>query len=96
MTPSDLQALADMVIALKPSDLPPAPWVLQRSLPGFIQQGWFPGGPYMTVTDNESWLRELQRDVNAGPRGARGQTGAVQADLEALAVILNKTKTEAA
>jgi hypothetical protein len=86
--PVDLQSIAEAVPKLTPADLPPTPWVLKVAPRVPIGRSVFLGGPYVTVTNNEVWLRELQRDVAAGPCGPRGKTGAVQEDLEALAGVL--------
>ena len=84
----DDAALVIMVARLTPGDLPSAPWVLKRTTPALIGKSFSLGGPFVTVTNNEVWLRALQLDVLRGPHGPRAKTGGLQADLRALAVVL--------
>jgi len=69
-------------------DLPEVPWCLKSRPARPIKGGVDPGGPYVSVTNNEAWLRELRRDVSRGPRGPRARAGGVQSDLMALARVL--------
>jgi len=91
----DLQATADLVMKLTPADLPPVPWALKVAERKVVGTGLFLGGPYVTVKDNERFLRSLQDDVAQGPDGPRARTGAIQADLVALVAVLAARKETA-
>lgn len=60
--------------AILAAPLPPAPFALD--------------GLHKTVTDAGRFLAALRRDVAMGPDGPRARTGALQADLEALAEVV--------
>jgi hypothetical protein len=65
---------------LSPASLPEPPWVLAYTPGG---QGTHPtGGPFLTVHNNEGFLRALKRDMSRGPNGPRGR--AVTEDLKLL------------
>jgi hypothetical protein len=51
------------VLALKPEQLPEAPWALKTSKDQKILRGKFFGGDYATVTNNADFLKGLQTDV---------------------------------
>jgi hypothetical protein len=52
------------------------------------------GGPFMRVTNNESYLRHLRADLAAGPSGPRGHV--VVSDLEDLRVALDNLERASA
>jgi hypothetical protein len=76
--------------SLSPSDLPEAPWALKTTKDCWIGRTFVRGGPFLTVTNNEVWLRTLQRELREGPTGPRAKAGAVQEDLFDLARVLGR------
>ena len=70
--------------SLGPSEMPETPWVLHTAPPRKIGKSRSPGGPYVTVQDNEAWLENIRSDVSKGAMGARYRYGAIQHDLHAL------------
>jgi hypothetical protein len=67
--------LADWVLLLQPSDLPPR-FVLRQGV---------------EVIDRDRFLAWLQRDIRLGPSGPRAYYGALQGDIEALRQFLIPT-----
>ena len=72
------------VNAVRAEDLPSTPWVLHASPDAVIGRSFFRGGPFVTVRDNEAFLKSIKIDVAQGWSGPRAKTGALQEDLMAL------------
>jgi len=89
--PPELGWVMRRLDGLRACDLPPAPWAIRESQTKVIGLGIAFGGPVETVTDTAAWLAALQRDVREGAAGARYKTGAIFADLHALARGLRET-----
>lgn len=86
-----MRAWVFWALSLDPGDLPEEPWALRVSPDVQIGKTFVRGGPYVTITDNESWLRGLQRELREGPEGPRARAGVLQEDLFALAALLERT-----
>ena len=69
------QELADFILGLTPTDLPPAPFRLH---------------PWANVVDSNRYLAWLKRDVELGPRSPRAQYGVLHGDMERLQEVVSQ------